>query len=55
METILYKIAYALQGIAWDDLSTAETQIANLLIEEGYLTDDRDGELKLTGKGKPSN
>ena len=42
---LIKRIAFRIQGIHWDDLTTAERQIAELLIKAGYLTKDEEGNL----------
>ena len=47
MKKLLQKIAMRLSGLYREDLSTTERQIANLLINAGYLrVNDKDGELE---------
>jgi hypothetical protein len=40
MRTLIVSIAKTLSGIAYDDLTTAERKIADLLIRHSYLLRD---------------
>lgn len=42
---LVTKIAGRLSGIHWDDLTTAERQIAQLLVKSGHLVKDDQGNL----------
>lgn len=46
MKSLIERIAMRLSGMNYDDCTTAERQIADLLIEAGHLQKDDNGDLR---------
>jgi hypothetical protein len=43
---VLRRVAFYLVGMSWNDLTTAEKNIVEVLITYGYLAMNRDGEVE---------